>query len=111
MYRDVDVMEISSDDECNSWPKNKGNPTADIEYFFEAARYLKGEKRGRRRCKACAYVINACYLLLSHLLVGMEMGDALKQIASWLMSIPHFGGTWLRYTRYVSIGEFLCSLT
>jgi len=41
-------------------------------------------------------------LSISQPLVGVEMGAALKQITSWLMKIPHFGGTWLHYTRYVS---------
>ena len=58
MYKDVDIMQISSDDQSDSRPKNKRNPTADIEQFFEPARHVKGGKRGRRRCKACAYVIS-----------------------------------------------------
>lgn len=63
MYKDVNIMEISSDDQSDSQPKNKRNPTADIEQFFEPARHVKGDKRGRRRCKACAYVINSLLLL------------------------------------------------
>jgi hypothetical protein len=57
MYKDVNIMEISSDDQSDSRPK-KRNPTADIEQFFEPSTHVKGDRRGRRRCKACAYVIN-----------------------------------------------------
>ena len=46
MYKDVNIMEISSDDQSNSQPKNKRNPTADIEQFFEPARHVKGDKQG-----------------------------------------------------------------
>jgi hypothetical protein len=59
MYKDVNVMEISSDDQSNSQPKNKRNPTTDIEQFFEPAKHVKGDKRGRCQCKACMYVINS----------------------------------------------------
>jgi hypothetical protein len=63
MYKDVNVMEISSDDQSDTRPKNKRNPTADIEHFFEPARLVKADKRGRRRCKACAYV-SICFLFV-----------------------------------------------
>jgi hypothetical protein len=54
MYKDVHVMEITSGDESDDKPKNKRNPTADIDKFFEPTKHIKGEKRGRRQCRACA---------------------------------------------------------
>jgi hypothetical protein len=57
MYKDIDVMEISSGDESGPELKNKRNPTADIDNFFDPARYTKGskgDKQGRRQCRACA---------------------------------------------------------
>ena len=102
MYKDVNVMEIGSDDQSNPQPKNKKNPTTDIEQFFKPAKHVKGDKRGWRQCKACTYVNSTFHLLISQLFVGAEMGAALKLIASWLTSIPHFGGTWLHYTRCVA---------
>jgi hypothetical protein len=55
MYIDVDVLDIDTDAPSDS-EKKKKNPTADIDQFFEAIGRIKGEKRGRRRCKSCAYV-------------------------------------------------------
>jgi hypothetical protein len=57
MYKDVEVMEISSGEKSEiegPGAKNKKNPTADIDQFFDSGTFVKGEKRGRRRCKACA---------------------------------------------------------
>ena len=43
MYKDVIVMEISSDNQNNSLPKRR-NPTADIEQFFKPVRHVKWVK-------------------------------------------------------------------
>jgi hypothetical protein len=55
MYNDVNVMEIDTDTPSETEKtKNKKNHMADLEQFFEPARHMKGDKRGRRRCKICA---------------------------------------------------------
>lgn len=56
MYKDVNVIDIDSDtpSDRDTVKKNKKNPTADLDHFFEAAQRAKGDKRGRRQCKLCA---------------------------------------------------------
>jgi hypothetical protein len=53
MYNDVNVIDIDSDTPSDTMKKNRKNPTADLDQFFEAVRHMKGDKRGRRRCKLC----------------------------------------------------------
>jgi hypothetical protein len=53
MYEDVVVLDIDSDS-TDPENKNKKNPKADIEHFFEPAKHVKGDKKGRRLCKTCA---------------------------------------------------------
>jgi hypothetical protein len=56
MYQDVIVLDIDSDStdpENNNKNKNK-NPKADTKHFFEPAKHIKGDKKGRRLCKTCA---------------------------------------------------------
>jgi hypothetical protein len=53
MYRDVNVMDISSDSTDPELKKKNKNAKADIDHFFEPVKHVKGDKRGRRRCKSC----------------------------------------------------------
>ncbi|KAI0296900.1 hypothetical protein BC826DRAFT_967926 [Russula brevipes] len=53
MYEDVVVLDIDSDS-TDPENKNKRNPKADIEHFFEPAKLVKGDKKGRQLCKTCA---------------------------------------------------------
>src|SRR6202789_4355007 len=69
---------------------------------------LKGINEGDVSARLACMSLTAYCSLISHLFVGVGMGAALKQIASWLMSIPHFGGIWLHYTRCVT--KFSCWL-
>ena len=62
IYKDVNVMDIDSDTPSNTVPKNKKNPTEDINQFFEAVQHMKGDKCGWRRCKLCAWVIDTLYI-------------------------------------------------
>ena len=57
MYKVVNVMEISSSDESKPESMNKRDPTADIDQFFEPPQYSKGDKQGRRQCKACMCLV------------------------------------------------------
>ena len=54
MYKDVNVMDIDSDTPSDTTKKNKKNPTADLNQFFEAVQHMNGDKRGRCQCKLCA---------------------------------------------------------
>jgi hypothetical protein len=57
MYQDVVVLDIDSDlTDPENKNKNK-NPKADIDHFFEPAKHVKGDKKGRRLCKTCLYEI------------------------------------------------------
>ena len=58
MYKDVDVLEIDSNVPSGSEKQKKKNPTADIDHFFKASVRIKGDKRGRRLCVSCAYVVD-----------------------------------------------------
>ena len=53
MYKDVNVMDIDSDTPSDTMPKNKKNPTADLDQFFEAVWHMKGDKHGQCQCKLC----------------------------------------------------------
>ena len=55
MYQDVVVLDInfnSTDPESKN--KNKENPKANIQCFFEPAKHIKGDKKGQRLCKTYA---------------------------------------------------------
>jgi hypothetical protein len=71
MYQDVIVLDIDSDSadpENKNKNKNK-NPTADIEHFFKPAKHVKGDKKGRRLCKTCSYVICIIHWLVLSMLL------------------------------------------
>ena len=90
MYKDVNIMEISSDDQSDSRPKNKRNPTADIEQFFEPARHVKGDKRGQHQCKACTYVTNSLLLLFVNISSFHRSGDGGCSKADRVLVDEHF---------------------
>jgi len=52
MHNDVNIIELESEEEPQQ--KNKSNPTADIDEFWEKVPHRKGDKKGRRKCKSCA---------------------------------------------------------
>ena len=58
MHRDVHVMDIedSESESQGAQRPNKKNPSADVDEFFEKVPHQKGDKKGRRRCKSCAYI-------------------------------------------------------
>jgi hypothetical protein len=64
MHRDVHVMDIddSETESQGTQRPNKKNPTADVDEFFEKVPPQKGDKKGRRRCKCCAYVSSLSFI-------------------------------------------------
>lgn len=55
MHKDIDVQEISSDEEElgeKDVTKNKV-PTADIQYFFTKTSRIAGSKKDRATCNLC----------------------------------------------------------
>ena len=61
MYKDVRVLEISDDENDGKKSKNRrSEATKDIEEFFPVYHKPNGsknEKKGRRECKTCLFVI------------------------------------------------------
>jgi hypothetical protein len=52
MHADVNVIELESEEEPQR--KNKANPTADIDEFWERVPHSNGVRKGRRRCTTCS---------------------------------------------------------
>ena len=53
MHEDVQVIDIESDTE-DTGRRNKSNPTADIDEFWEKVPHKKGDNKGHRKCLTCA---------------------------------------------------------
>ena len=52
MHEDVQVIDIESDTE-DTGRRNKSNPTADIDEFWEKVPHKKGDNKGHRKCLTC----------------------------------------------------------
>jgi hypothetical protein len=55
MHEDVQVIDIESDTEDTD-RRNKSNPTADIDEFWEKVPHKKGDNKGRRKLLTCVFV-------------------------------------------------------
>ena len=104
MHRDVHVMDIedSESESQGAQRPNKKNPSADVDEFFEKVPHQKGDKKGRRRCKSCAYVSSFSSISISmiiHSRIETDLGAPPERASSW-MTVPLFDDTWPPSTRF-----------